>query len=270
LSDRRAWPTVSKASALVSIVAGLVSLGQFAWVAFSQLETAVPFWLLLTASASCFVCGWFFGIWLQNRLRLSGGSLRKLGQIRFDYLPNPPTKNGWRLEFDGNTPPEQRKAPEFTAAHPAPVPGSLSIRDNGRYSLNYTIEQIQSLANLVEYCVKPTRTGTLYLRVVLSSRDGSQKHPVWLRHVIGTPVPRRINPSEWSLDIQGELLEDGWMLVKVSLEDEVARTFGKEGLVYQSLQAVRLRGSLSISPMTLYRVESHEEGKQNMSVQATP
>jgi hypothetical protein len=84
---------------------------------------------------------------------------------------------------------------------------------------------------------------------------------VWLRHVIGTGEPYSINRSEWSLDIQGEVLDDGWTLVKISLEDEVARTFGREGLVYQRLNGIRLRGSLSVSPITLYRVESKERSR---------
>ena len=239
------------------MVAGLVFLAQLAWVGISKFSAGVPFWLLLTASASCFVCGAFLGIWIQNRHhRQSGGSLRKLGQIRFDYLPSPPTKNGWRIGFDKITPAEQRKAPDFAAADPAPLPGSLSISDNGRYSIDYTVEQVQSLANLVEYYVKPTSDGTIYLKVLLSSRDGSHEKNVWLRHVIGTGMPRQINSSEWSLDVQGELLEHGWALVKLSLEDEVARTFGKQGFIYQRVTGVRIRGSLAISPITFYRLES--------------
>lgn len=257
MSDRGAWSIIVKSSAIVSMVAGLASLAQLAWAAFSKLNAGVPLWLLLTASASSLVWGVFFGIWIRSRHhRESGGSLRKLGQIRFDYLPSPPTENGWRIGFDKNTPPERRKPPDFAAADAAPVPGSLSISDNGRYSIDYAVEQVESLANLVEYHVKPTSDGTVYLKVVLSSRDQSQEKIVWLRHIIGTGMPREINQSEWNLDVQGELLEHGWALVKLSLEDEVARTLGKQGFMYQRVVAVRIRGSLSISPITFYRVES--------------
>ena len=65
-----------------------------------------------------------------------------------------------------------------------------------------------------------------------------------------------MNPSKWSFEVQGEILEDGWILVKLSINDEVASTFGKEGFVYQSLRCLRIRGSLAISPITFYRIES--------------
>jgi len=258
LSGKGAWPILIRSSAVVSLVAGLIFLVQLAWVGLAKLTSSVPFWLLLTASASCFVCGWFFGIWIQSRRlrQKSGGKLRKLGQIRFDYLPSPPTKNDWRIGLIKKIPPEQRTLPEFAAAQPAPLPGSLTIRHNEHYSIDYTVGQVQSLANIVEYYVKPTSDGTFYLKVNVSSRDGSHARTVWLRHVIGTGAPRQINPSEWSFDVQGELLKDGWTLVKLSVEDEVTESFGKEGFVYQGLQDVRIRGNLSISPITFYRIES--------------
>ncbi len=121
--------------------------------------------------------------------------------------------------------------------------------------MDYVVDQVQSLANLVEYYVKPTSDGTLYLRVDISSRDRTQTRTVWLRHLIGAGAPHQVNPSEWSFDVQGEILEDGWTLLKLSVYDEVSSSFGKEGFVYQGLRGIRIRGSLSLSPITFYRVE---------------
>ena len=259
MNSDKVWTKIDNVSSLVTIIAGIASIGQFAFAVAVKLKMGVPFWLIITLSFSWLLCGWFLGIWVQNRRSRFGATIREVGKIRFDYLPDSPIKHGWQLDFDSKTQPEQRKAPQFFAVHSAPIPGSLSIVDNGRYSLNHTIGQVQSLANLVEYCIKPARHGTFYLRVTVRSRDGSQTRNVWLRHVIGTGIPCQINPSEWSFDVKGELLEDGWVLVKLSMEDEVARSYGSQGYVFQNLLSVRFRGSLSISPISFFRVESLKE-----------
>jgi hypothetical protein len=121
--------------------------------------------------------------------------------------------------------------------------------------MDYTVEQVQSLANFIEYYVRPKRDGSLYLKVDISSRDGTQVQTVWLQHIIGTGTPQQISPKEWCFYVQGEILEHGWNLVKVSIDDEVSSTFGKKGFVYQRLQSIRIRGNLAISPITLYRIE---------------
>lgn len=254
--SEKVWARIDNASKLVTIISGIASIVQLACVALAKLKMGVPFWLIISLAFSCLLCGWFLGVWTQNRRNRFGATIREVGKIRFDYLPDSPIKHGWQLDFDSKTPPEQRKAPQFSAAHPAPIPGSCSIVDNGRYSLNHAIGQVQSLANLVEYCIKPSQYGSFYLRVTVRSRDGSQTRSVWLRHVIGTGMPYQVGPNEWSFYINGELLEDGWVLVKLSLEDEVSCSFGTQGYVYQNLLSVRFRGSLSISPISFFRVES--------------
>lgn len=256
MKNKNTWPKLSRFSNVVSLIAGIVFLAQFLWVMVSGLRKGIPLWLFLTSSICCLICGYYFACWLKNRTssRPSGRKLSKLGQIRFDYLPSLPTENGWDLRFDTRSE-DFKNHPVFSAVVDAPMAGSLNIQDRGRYYMDYAVEQVQSLANIVEYNVKPTRNGSFYLRINVSSRDGSPRNPVWLRHVVGSAPPRRMSPSEWSFSLQGQLLEDGWTLLKVSIEEEAEKTFGKEGLVYQSIRSVRIRGSLSLSPITFYRIE---------------
>jgi len=256
IAKRHAWPFLYRVSSVVSLLAGFVFLAQLSWAFLSKLKQGLPIWLLITSSASCLICGWFFALWMQKRRGRpeSNGKLSKVGQVRFDYLPSPPTAHGWQVAFGKETPPDKQLVPEFLAAQDAPISGSLCIRDKGQYAMDFTIEQVQSLANVVEYYVKPTRSGTFYLNVRVSSLDKTQTKFVWLRHVIGTGAPRRLNDKEWSLEVQGEVLEDGWTSVKLSVSDEVDQTFGKEGFVYEALSRIRIRGSLCISPISLYQI----------------
>lgn len=61
---------------------------------------------------------------------------------------------------------------------------------------------------------------------------------------------------EWNFDVQDESLKNGWTSVKLFIPEEVEKTFGKQGFVYQSLLGIRIRGSLFFSPIKLYRIES--------------
>lgn len=254
---RNTWVLFTRASSVVSLISGSIFIGQLVFVVITRYESGVPTWFLLSACVSAFVFGIFGSMWIGRQKSTADHEprLRTIGRIAFDYLPQPPTKHGWHLGFDRATSPVETRAPSFTAAERAPVAGSIKIEDNGRYYIEYAVEQIQSLANVVEYCVKPTRDGTVYMKVELTSRDRTQSRTVWLRHVIGTGAPRPINPSEWSFDVQGELFDDGWTLVKLQLDDEVCQSFGKAGYIFQSICGIRIRGSLCISPITFYRID---------------
>jgi len=249
------WGLLSKFSIIITIAIGVISLAQIVWGYFSKFQNGVPMWLFLTSSISCFLFGLFLSLWGQrNRFQTAErANLRKIGQINFDYLPSAPTEHGWILGFDSNAP-ENVRPPEFSAAQDSPVTGSLAI--NGKkYKIDYNVNPVQALANIVEYYVKPI-DGAFYLRIDISSRDKTQVHTVWLRHVIGTGAPCEFkNGMEWTIEVQGEILEDGWILVKLSINDEVASTFGKKGYEYQSLRGFRMRGSMAISPITFYKIE---------------
>jgi len=234
---RNTWVLLTRASSVVSLISGLIFIGQLAFAVLAKYEPGVPIWFFLSACLSAFVFGIFGSIWIGRQKTTADHDprLRTIGRIAFDYLPAPPTNHGWRLGFDRVTSPAETRAPSFSGAERAPIAGSINIADNGRYYIEYSVDQIQSLANVVEYCVKPTRNGSVYLKVELTSRDKTQSRTVWIRHVIGNGAPRQINPSEWSFDVQGELFDDGWSLIKLQIDDEVRQSFGKAGYIFQSL-----------------------------------
>jgi hypothetical protein len=72
---------------------------------------------------------------------------------------------------------------------------------------------------------------------------------------IGPPhIDDRYN--EGVLSISGKPLRGGWESFDLVLDDVVRDTFGKRGFIYGAygkLLRIRLRGSLSISPIGFYR-----------------
>jgi len=63
----------------------------------------------------------------------------------------------------------------------------------------------------------------------------------------------QFNDSEWQFFSPGDLLDGGWGILKVSLSDQVTTSFGRQGWVFDQLTGFRVRGSLALSPLTLYR-----------------
>jgi hypothetical protein len=58
---------------------------------------------------------------------------------------------------------------------------------------------------------------------------------------------------EWKVALRGTNLGNGWKAFEVSLPDQGRRSFGKDGRLYRRLFRIRIRGSLAISPIKLYR-----------------
>jgi hypothetical protein len=133
------------------------------------------------------------------------------------------------------------------------------VSANGRYALDYEVGPSGSLCNFVEFALKPSRESIVYVKIKVRSRDGSESAEVWLAHRIGNEPPKKLDPPiEWQIFVPGEVLDNEWLLLKLSIPDEVQNTFGRDGWVYQSLLRIRLRGSMSISPITLYRIMSEK------------
>jgi hypothetical protein len=68
--------------------------------------------------------------------------------------------------------------------------------------------------------------------------------------------PTRLEGNEGMVELIGKGLRDGWVSFDVSLDDAVARTFGRRELFYGEqgkLVKIRFRGSLSISEIEFYR-----------------
>lgn len=242
----------SKIERPVWFIAGVLTIGQIGWVVYGQFKSlSIPLWLYLSSVLAALIAGVGISRWASGKSKLgSTEAFKEIGRITFDYLPDSPVNNGWTLHVDG----ENGTPPIFSAAQDSPTPGGIKIVKNDRYALDYSAGQLQSLANMVELYAKFEQSACFYLKVKISSRDSSKMQSVWLAHIIGQGVPTRAFNNEWTVPIQGDILENGWVQFKLSIEDEISKTFGADGWVFHELIGFRVRGSISISSVTLYRI----------------
>jgi len=238
---------------IVRLPAALITVSTFLWAGKAMwmggLHANVPAWLLLLTAAAAFA----FGRPLRKLAKpsaqaVAAATTRKIFEIRFDYLPDSPANRGWALGLQGG--PQVR--PEFMADRDSPIPGSLLIRDRGAYYLDQDVEPQARSAGTVEFSAKFTKNAVFYLKVKLLSRDRSKEYVVWLAHLPGNEPPRQFDEREWTVYVTGDTLANGWMNLRIPIAAEVDQTFGQKGWVYHELWGIRLRGTISISPITFY------------------
>lgn len=242
----------NRMSTAISLLAGILTILQVIWAGRQMLTAglvaSVPAWLLVATAFSAFLLGWFLkrnksniGISPENR------RLRRIGQIDFEYLPDPPNSNGWQMGIEN----EAKQAPTFSSATDGPITGCLKIESKGQYYADYDVDPSGRLCDVVALAIKVKTHARIYLRIKVASRNGQKSQHVWLAQSIGNRHPKRFNANEWEVFVSGEALDNGWTRLEISIPEQVEKTFGNEGWVYKELLGFRLRGSLSISPLTL-------------------
>jgi len=173
----------------------------------------------------------------------------KLGEIRFDYLPGEaPENHGWELALDQGGP-----RPTCSLAADAPYGEKcLYVSGNG-YRMDHALRPPESLCKRVEFLAKLTSTSVIYARVQMTSKDTNRDRDGWIAHKFGeVATASPLDTVEWTLAGPGEPTNQaGWSKLVWSLPEEVARTFGNQGWAYERLLSIRLRGTLSISPISL-------------------
>jgi hypothetical protein len=183
-------------------------------------------------------------------------SLIDLGAIPFNYLPyEAPTDKGWVL---GDNP--DGISPKFEAISNAPIAVGLLIVPSGQYCLDFFMKEAhRTTCNRLKFAANFSVDARFYVFVRMSPRqDGHEPIEKWVQMGVNIGPPQ-VDPrwgKEGILSISGKALGGGWQLFDISLEDAVNSTFGKEGFIYGEhgkLLRIRLRGSLSISPIELYR-----------------
>ncbi len=164
---------------------------------------------------------------------------------------------GWILA--GSNP---STTPAFNRSTDSPVgvDGCVSIDTKGEfYAIDIPLEADQSLARTLAFFAKlSTEEEKVYAGIELTSKEGMrQSVEYFLEHVHGDqsmPPTRDYRTSnEFRIFIDGEVCGHGWRKYRLNLSNEVERSFGKEwGHRYSRLRRIRIRGSVSISPITLY------------------
>jgi hypothetical protein len=177
----------------------------------------------------------------------------KTFEIRFDYLPRNmlDKDNGWSRAYPEHT----EVKPQATLALDAPIAGSVAIEAPDGHAYDYPLPRNVKLSNRLVFAATYTATTMIFTKVELSSQDGVQTTQKWIKYEPGTGLPHPTpgyNDYECTFPIMGEPLPNGWRKFDISLPETVARTWGLHGLIFKGITGLRLRGSLSISPIEFF------------------
>lgn len=181
---------------------------------------------------------------------------RLLGKITFEYLPREsPLDHGWSLLKEERT----GVRPMFSAL-PAGAPASkgLSIKPLGWYGIDYSIvEAVSTMCNTLVFRANFATDGKIYTLLQMPSTVVGQKaEEKWIQFGVNRG-PNRIEAGVGIVTLHGAETDRGWELFNVSLDEAVDSTFGQQGLIYGEygkLLKIRIRGSLSISELEMFRL----------------
>jgi hypothetical protein len=185
--------------------------------------------------------------------RSSTESAEKLGDVRFDHPGSP--LDEWVFSSDD---PNNKLMPEFSAA--VERPGGLKMVAPWSHHLDLKLEPHHKVCDRVRFAMKlsrDSRESYVYAKILLRPRDGKAKPKTgWVACDVGNKPSVKYSVDEWV--VYGRPLADGWTPFDLDLRDEVAKSHfsGEQGFDFGELLSVRLRGSISVSPITLYRARS--------------
>lgn len=171
-----------------------------------------------------------------------------LKKIAYSYLPQSPLDNGWTVAYR-----DEDAHPEFSANH---VNGEtrlvMSVRQ--KFAMDYSIVSGAKIARRVTFSAKHTANTMIFMQFNLKSGDGRTTAQRWVKLELGSlpAVVTKDYPSEYTLWVQGVLEPDEWVLFDLSLLKVIEETWQKQGWHYESVLKVRLRGSVSISPISFF------------------
>lgn len=182
--------------------------------------------------------------------RPASGALHRLGEVRFDYPGSP-----WdRWEFRSDNP--QDVSPPRVSSSTGHA-GGMVMTAPASHHLDLKPDPHQRVCNRLKFRLKLTRDcpgSYVYLMVQVTSKDRKTAvKPAWIACDVGNKPPAKHGPSEWI--IYGKPSANGWTEFDLRLPDVIGEScFGQEdGLEFGELLSVRLRGSVSVSPIELYR-----------------
>jgi len=120
-------------------------------------------------------------------------------------------------------------------------------------AIDYKFENYQRTCNRLRFTAKLSGESHVYAKIQIASSDNSSPPQIgWIACDVGNGAPMSRPSNEWVVYRAPQ--EGGWTLFDLQLPDEVARTFGLDGrLKFGEMLGIRLRGSLSISPIELLR-----------------
>lgn len=174
--------------------------------------------------------------------------------LDYKYLPQSPLNHGWKQEYNADG--------EAEYGSDLDIPESLRITIlKSEVAIHYNLPPHAALADHIEFTAKYTTTTMIFTRLIVATKDGTVQKQVDFKYYYGglRCVPTWPNPNpgrdadkwlpEQTIYWPAEVLSGGRLAFNIDLREAVKLTLGHQGWVFRSIQGVRLRSNLSISPM---------------------
>ena len=176
-------------------------------------------------------------------------SATEVYELAFGYLPASPLNNGWKVAYKDND-----AVPYFSSPIDPPGLRGLSLEVKKKYAMDYNLPPQAQSAEELELAIKYAPDAFTYIIVNVTSHDGSQKDHAWINVRLGSAPSRELKdyPKEFLVYVTPERLGNGWVRMRLRLPELVNVAMGGRGWVYDSMQKIRLRGCISVSPIKFF------------------
>ncbi len=172
-----------------------------------------------------------------------------LEEIKFAYLPKSPLENGWAVAYQ-----DENARPTFSAVESEGGTGLRMTVNETKFAMDYPIVTSAKLSRRVTFSILYAATTMVFLEFMVMSADGHTAISKWVKIEIGNRAPNITQdyPDEYTIWLNGEVKNNGWTLLDLATPTVFNQTWGTKGWKLESLTKVRLRGDVSISPISFF------------------
>lgn len=175
--------------------------------------------------------------------------------LEFNFQPQYIKANKWGIAREDNF--------QFQSVTDAQFGAVLSIAtdDLRNCYMQRKTNSIEKNSKAVEFIIKITNIDNtdnyrLYCGINVYRDSPQQTKEVWLTIKPGVgnaqPVMYANPPIEWIVYVPYTNLKDNWIRIFVDIPKYTQETFGRDGWIFKELDAIRLRGTMTIARIGLY------------------
>jgi hypothetical protein len=175
-----------------------------------------------------------------------------LQKISFDKLGSP-KDYGWRI-LDSAPITFTNKTDGYVGSYLS-IDSTASSGSDAENGMETTVEPNAVQGDSIEYIARYVdgNTAAVYALVDLRSQSGVGTSKGWLKFYVGPNSYRKSNNQEWVVYVSADKLGGEWVRLPIDLLNVVENTFGNDGWKYDQIEAVRTRGDLDISSISIFK-----------------
>jgi hypothetical protein len=183
---------------------------------------------------------------------------KELLHISFNYLPQSPLERDWVIA-EGTA--------MFSKASGVPSERAMAIHASGRFAMDRVINDptVQANCRCIEFSAVIPRGSAFYVGMVLADQQGNVVDSgkdggiFWIDYVCinqAHPIAGGVDIEDGWTNERAIRVADGWQKFSLNLQEDAGKTY--PGLTLRRVARIRVRNSLSISPLWFYAATANE------------